>query len=203
VKTEHATRIYFEQLKRVVSLMMVLSHYGIELRKQGQQLVGPCPIHQGSNKRQFVVKPATSEWHCFSPSCGRGGAMLEFVAAMENVEIFEAARLVARWFAIETGNQPQSQQQERRRSSMSESNQPTHRVYSARRREGAEKDDLTLIGSGWVFNTKNGKGGMNIQLSAMPIGERMVIFERDPEWEAQHKREKEEPASNGKSFKKK
>jgi hypothetical protein len=183
---------------------MVLTRYGIELRRQGQQLVGACPIHRGSNKRQFTVKPATSEWHCFSPSCGRGGAMLEFVAAMENVEVFEAARLVARWFAIDTGDQAHSQQGRKpKERAMSESNQPTHRVYSARRREGQEKDDLTLIGSGWIFNTKAGKSGMNIQLSAMPIGERMVIFERDPEWEAQHKREPDEQKENGKSFKKK
>ena len=90
---------------------------------------------------------------------------------------------------------------------MSESNQPTHRVYSAKRREGADKDDLTQIGSGWVFNTKAGKAGMNIVLSAMPIGDRIVVFERDPEWEAKHKRETDEPEpkENGtvKSFGKK
>ena len=85
----------------------------------------------------------------------------------------------------------------------SQSNQPTHRVYSAKRRDGAEKDDLTLIGSGWVFNTKSGKAGMNIQLSAMPIGDRMVIFERDAEWEEKHwKKPEEEPKENGKVFKK-
>ena len=86
---------------------------------------------------------------------------------------------------------------------MSESNQPTHRVYSAKRRDGAEKDDLTLIGSGWIFNTKSGKGGMNIQLNAMPIGDRIVVFERDAEWEEKHWKQGEEPKENGKSFAKK
>jgi DNA primase len=111
VKTEHARRIYFEQLRRVVSLSMVLARYNIELRRQGQQLVGPCPIHGGSDRRQFVVKPTTSEWHCFG-DCKRGGAMLEFVAAKENVDIVEAARLIARWFAIGTGDQPHSRNSE-------------------------------------------------------------------------------------------
>ena len=61
MNTQHAQRIYFEQLKRLVPLTMVLARYGIELRQQGQQLYGTCPIHHGSNKRQFTVKPATSD----------------------------------------------------------------------------------------------------------------------------------------------
>src|ERR1700674_2661958 len=92
---------------------MVLAHYGIELRKQGHQLCGPCPIHHGSNKRQFSVNPATSEGLCFG-DCNRGGAMLEFVAAMEHVEIVEAARLIAQWFAIGSSTNGKNHTQQRR-----------------------------------------------------------------------------------------
>src|SRR4051812_14006586 len=105
---------------------MVLAHYGIELRQQGQQLYGPCPIHGGHNKRQFAVRAATSEWHCFG-DCKCGGAMLEFVAAMEKVEIVEAARLVARWFAIGTSNPVHSQQQ--RRSNAMSGGRPTMKAF--------------------------------------------------------------------------
>jgi hypothetical protein len=64
---------------------------------------------------------------------------------------------------------------------MSEGNRPTHKVYSAQKREG-EKDWLTLIGKAWPFEFRDKKTnamrtGMNIQLSAMPIGDRMVLFE--------------------------
>ena len=69
---------------------------------------------------------------------------------------------------------------------MSESNpnRPTHKVFSASPREG-QKDFLSRIGSGWPFSTKDGRTGLNIQLTALPIGERMVIFEAGPDEESE------------------
>ena len=174
MNTQHARRIYFEQLKRLVPLTMVLAHYGIELRLQGQQLYGTCPIHHGSNKRQFTVKPATSEWHCFG-NCKRGGAMLEFVAGMENVDTFEAARLVARWFAIGTSNPSHSQPQQRR-STMS-GGRPTMKAFVVEdKEEGSdEKPFWTRVGSAWPHG--DGKG-LNIQLaSGVAVSGRVVLRE--------------------------
>jgi hypothetical protein len=174
VNTQHAQRIYFEQLKRLVTLPMVLAHYGIELRQQGQQLYGPCPIHGGHNKRQFTVRLATSEWHCFG-DCKRGGAMLEFVAAMENVEIIEAARLVARWFAIGTSNQVQNQQQ--RRSNTMSGGRPTMKAFVVEdKEEGSdEKPFWTRVGSAWPHG--DGKG-LNIQIaSGVSVSGRLVLRE--------------------------
>ena len=174
MNTQHARRIYFEQLKRLVPITMVLAHYGIELRQQGQQLYGTCPIHHGSNKRQFTVKPATSEWHCFG-DCKRGGAMLEFVAAMENVEIIEAARLVAHWFAIGTSNQSHSQPQQRR-STMS-GGRPTMKAFVVEDKEegSEEKPFWTRVGSAWPHG--DGKG-LNIQLaSGVAVSGRLVLRE--------------------------
>jgi hypothetical protein len=191
VKTEHARRIYFEQLRRVVSLSMVLARYNIELRRQGQQLVGPCPIHGGSDRRQFVVKPTTSEWHCFG-DCKRGGAMLEFVAAKENVDIVEAARLIARWFAIGTGDQPHSQQQ-RRSKVMSDNQKPSHKAFVVEdRAEGSDRDAFwTRIGSAWPH--KDGKG-LNVQLaSGVAVSGRLVLreyTEEDAQEEQKSKRRK-------------
>ena len=54
---QHAERVYFEQLKRTVPISAVLERYGIlsDLKRVGSQLKGCCPIHQGSNSKQFVV----------------------------------------------------------------------------------------------------------------------------------------------------
>jgi CHC2 zinc finger len=184
VKQDHARRIYFEQLKRLVPLTMVLARYGIELRQQGQQLYGPCPIHHGSNKRQFTVKPATSEWHCFG-DCKRGGAMLEFVAAIEQVEIVEAARLVARWFAIGTSNQVQSQQQ-RRRVRMSEGSKPSHKVFVV---EG-EGDSAFWHRAGSAWPHKDGKG-LNMQIpTGMSLSGRVVLREYTADDEEQDSKSK-------------
>src|SRR6266702_2104366 len=75
---QHARRIYFEQIKRSVSITDVLERYGIlsELKRVGSQLKGCCPIHHGSNSRQFVVDLNKNLFHCFSPKCGRGGDVI-------------------------------------------------------------------------------------------------------------------------------
>jgi hypothetical protein len=67
---------------------------------------------------------------------------------------------------------------------MSSNSKPTHKVYAAQPREG-EKDFLTRIGSAWPFSTKDGRTGLNISLSAMPLGPRMVIFESGPDEDAE------------------
>src|SRR5207249_17875 len=60
-------RIDLAELKRVVSLEMVLAHYGVlnNLKRVGAQLAGCCPIHNGSNPKQFIVHLASNNWHCF------------------------------------------------------------------------------------------------------------------------------------------
>jgi hypothetical protein len=55
----------YKEIKEKISLPMVLGHYGIELKKSGQNLTGCCPIHQGTNKRQFSVSPERNIWNCF------------------------------------------------------------------------------------------------------------------------------------------
>ena len=59
---------------------------------------------------------------------------------------------------------------------------------------------LSPIGSAWVFETKDGRNGLNVVLNSLPLNERLVIFERDEKWEEEHRRE---PKENGKSFAKK
>ena len=104
MNTDHAKRVYFEQLRRVVPLAAVLEKYGVlhELKRIGASHKGCCPIHNGSNRRQFVCDLQKNVWKCFSPHCDRGGGVLEFVAAMERVDLLESARLIAGWFAVGT-----------------------------------------------------------------------------------------------------
>jgi hypothetical protein len=170
----------FQAIKRLVPLAAVLERYGVlaKLKRSGTQLVGTCPIHQGTNRKQFVVDPHQNVWRCFG-DCDRGGSTIELVSSLEGIEIRQAAALIAEWFAI-PGEHGRDVQHKRRRQSMSDTNRPTHKVYSAQKREG-QKDFLTRIGSAWPFSTKDNRTGLNIQLSAMPLGERMVLFEADAE----------------------
>jgi hypothetical protein len=174
----HASRVIaFQELRRTVPLTAVLERYGIlgDLKRMGAQLYGACPIHNGSNKRQFVVNPNTSEWKCFSPEHDSGGGTLEFVAEKERVDIPHAARLVASWFAI-TGGNPVNQRTERRSRTMS-GEKPSHKCFVVEdRAEGDERDAFwTRVGSAWPH--KDGKG-LNIQLaSGVAVSGRVVLRE--------------------------
>ncbi len=107
MKHNHARRILaYQDFKRALPpLTAVLEHYGLlaSMKRVGSQLFSSCPIHNGSNKRQFVVNPETNEWKCFSPRHDTGGSTLEFVMAMQNCDLPEARACIARWFAIPSG----------------------------------------------------------------------------------------------------
>jgi DNA primase len=70
---------------------MVLKHYGLwdKLKKSGSNLASCCPIHKGSNSRQFSVDPEKNIFNCFG-NCKSGGNVLDFVSKMEGISIREA-----------------------------------------------------------------------------------------------------------------
>ena len=91
----------FKQVKDTVSMEMLLDHYGLidKFKRKGDNLVGSCPIHKGSNKSQFHVSLQKNNFHCFG-DCHSGGNILDFVAGMEDVDIRAAALLIQDWFNI-------------------------------------------------------------------------------------------------------
>jgi len=106
--------ISFEEIKKAVSLEMVLNHYRIELRMVGAgTLRGKCPLPMhGSNHKNGASFTATltkgvgGVWACQSTSCvkardgKRGGNALDFVATMEQCSIRDAAAKLAEWFEV-------------------------------------------------------------------------------------------------------
>jgi DNA primase len=97
-----ANWVDFKELKQKVTLEMALRHYDLwdKLKKSGGNLVGCCPIHQGSNPRQFSVDPAKNIFNCFG-NCKSGGNVLDFVVKMEKVSIREAALMLKAWFKLD------------------------------------------------------------------------------------------------------
>ena len=96
------TWVNFKKIIETVSMEMVLKHYGVldRLKKSGRNLVGCCPIHQGSNPRQFSVNFEGNMFNCFG-DCKSGGNVLDFVTKMKKISIREAALLFKEWFSIE------------------------------------------------------------------------------------------------------
>lgn len=112
------TWVDFKAVKEAVSMEMVLSRYGIGLRKAGNQILrGRCPLPQHTSKESalsFTVtlnKGTGGVWACQSDSCAKargakGGNVLDFVAAMEQCTVREAAERLQNWFLVGSGSAP-------------------------------------------------------------------------------------------------
>jgi len=94
----------FKTVKTAVNMEMILGRYQVNwLRKNGDELRGRCPIHEGEGADTFHVNVAKNAFHCFS--CKARGNVLDFVAAMEKISVRDAALKLAEWFTI---RQPES-----------------------------------------------------------------------------------------------
>lgn len=89
----------FRAIKQAVSMQAVLDRYGINwLRKNKDELRGRCPIHKGDGQRHFHVSTTKSVFQCFS--CKARGNVLDFVSAMEQCSIRDAALRLKDWFKV-------------------------------------------------------------------------------------------------------
>lgn len=101
-----------KMIRESVSIEQILEYYGLrdDLIRKGDQLVGPCPIHKGSNKSQFHVSLGKNIFHCFGDCKSNtalhngGGNLIDFVRVIEGIEEPNAARkaalLIQEWFGL-------------------------------------------------------------------------------------------------------
>src|ERR1700733_3390554 len=104
--------VSFDEIKKTVTLQMAIKHYGIPLRQvNATTLRGKCPLpSHGSEKSKesftaTLTKGVGGAWACQSQSCiksrGRvGGNVLDFVAAMEQCSVRDAAIKLQMWFLV-------------------------------------------------------------------------------------------------------
>jgi DNA primase len=105
----------YRAVKTAVSMEMALASYGIQLHRLDRDCLRgrcPLPVHTSRSSRQsFIVNIAKNAWACHSDSCvaarGRiGGNVLDFISAMENCSIREAALKLQEWFTVPSGRFP-------------------------------------------------------------------------------------------------
>ncbi|SFH20787.1 DNA primase [Desulfotomaculum arcticum] len=97
-------RINIFQLVKQINIVEIINRYNIvELKKRGRRWAARCPIHD-DHSPSFVVFP-NGTWKCFG--CGEHGDGVDLVAKIFNLELIEAARMIARDFGIEV-NKPLS-----------------------------------------------------------------------------------------------
>jgi DNA primase len=88
------TWVDFAAIKQNAALAPLLRRYQVKLRRSGpDQYRGCCPIHGGQGRDAFPANLTRNIFHCFS--CGAGGSVLDFVAAMEKCSLREAALKLA------------------------------------------------------------------------------------------------------------
>ncbi len=84
------TWVDFAAIKQSVPLAPLLRRCQVKLRRSGpDQYRGCCPIHGGRGQDALHANLTRHVFHCFS--CGAGGSVLDFVAAMEGCDLREAA----------------------------------------------------------------------------------------------------------------
>lgn len=102
--------VNFAEIRASISLEdVIFRYYKIDtLKRDGEKLVGPCPIHRGDSPRAFHADLGRNVYHCFS-RCKKGGNQLDFVAARDGISIRDAALRLQAYFlrpAVASGGAP-------------------------------------------------------------------------------------------------
>src|ERR1700689_846153 len=81
-----------ERLKEEVSLRRLVELAGVELRRQGKDLVGLCPFHE-ERTGSLVISPEKNLWHCLG-ACQTGGSVIDWVMRTRGVSFRHAVELL-------------------------------------------------------------------------------------------------------------
>src|SRR5580704_3388382 len=104
--------VSFDEIKKEVTLQMAIERYGIPLRRvNATTLRGRCPFpsHRSEKSTESftatLTKGVGGAWACQSQSCAKsrgraGGNVLDFVAAMEQCSVRDAAIKLQTWFLV-------------------------------------------------------------------------------------------------------
>lgn len=79
------------EIKKRINIVDLLSNY-ISLKKRGKSFIGLCPFHHEKTP-SFNVNPDKGFYKCFG--CGESGDIFTFIQKYENVEFYDALKLLA------------------------------------------------------------------------------------------------------------
>ena len=152
---------------KVVSFDPLIARLGLQLRRQGRELVGPCPKCGGHDR--FAINPAKLVWNC--RGCGRGGDPIDLVRHVEGRAFLEARKILS---GRANGADYERHQSHARRyvPLINEDNVfAAERIWS-RRPRWAQTRLLTFVGAGSIlkqFPNTAACGGIRDALGRAPL----------------------------------
>ncbi len=94
----------FEQIKTDHPIDAVMQKLEIDLKQNGKQFRGKCPVCESGGDRNLVVTPDKGVYYCFSD--GKGGDQLALAAHIKGCSVKEAAE----WLSNEPEKAPQAKE---------------------------------------------------------------------------------------------